>query len=101
MNPSSQNLEFPRAAPAGTWRLDARTGDAHSQARVQPEWQQEYRQLSPGLFQGHVQHVQLPGMRLVREDSNQALHHNHRAQQPFNPQHQQGRSLHVESSAVV
>jgi AraC family ethanolamine operon transcriptional activator len=74
MNPSSPHLEFPSAAPAGTWRLDARTGDAHSQARVQPEWQQEYRQLSPGLFQGHVQHVQLPGMRLVREDSNQALH---------------------------
>jgi AraC family ethanolamine operon transcriptional activator len=26
------------------------------------------------MFQGRVQHVQLPGMRLVREDSNQALH---------------------------
>jgi AraC family ethanolamine operon transcriptional activator len=74
MNPLSPPLEIPSAAPAGTWRLDARTGDAHSQARVQPEWQQEYRQLSPGLFLGHVQHVQLPGMRLVREDSNQALH---------------------------
>jgi len=58
----------------GAWRLDAATGDAQLQARAQPEWQQEYRQLSAGLFQGRVQHVQLPGMRLVREDSNRALH---------------------------
>ena len=61
-------------APQGPWRLDASLGDAQLQARAQPEWQQEYRQLSAGLFQGRVQHVQLPGMRLVREDSNQALH---------------------------
>lgn len=59
---------------SGAWRLDATTGDAQSQARAQPDWQQEYRQLSAGMFQGRVQHVQLPGMRLVREDSNRALH---------------------------
>ena len=52
--------------PTGAWRLDASLGDAQLQARAQPEWQQEYRQLSAGLFQGRVQHVQLPGMRLVR-----------------------------------
>lgn len=70
----SQAASTPPASPAGTWRLDAALGDAQLQARAQPEWQQEYRQLSAGLFQGRVQHVQLPGMRLVREDSNQALH---------------------------
>ena len=58
----------------GAWRLDAATGDAQSQARAQPDWQQEYRQLSAGLFQGRVQHVQLPGMRLVLEHSNRVLH---------------------------
>jgi AraC family ethanolamine operon transcriptional activator len=66
---------FPHpVGPTGAWRLDAATGDAQSQARAQPDWQQEYRQLSAGMFQGRVQHVQLPGMRLVREDSNRALH---------------------------
>ena len=70
----SQAASTQPVGPTGAWRLDAATGDAQSQARAQPEWQQEYRQLSAGLFQGRVQHVQLPGMRLVREDSNRALH---------------------------
>ena len=70
----SQAASTQPVGPAGAWRLDAATGDAQSQAGAQPEWQQEYRQLSAGLFQGRVQHVQLPGMRLVREDSNRALH---------------------------
>jgi len=70
----SQAASTQPVGPTGAWRLDAATGDAQLQARAQPEWQQEYRQLSAGLFQGRVQHVQLPGMRLVREDSNRALH---------------------------
>lgn len=46
--------------------------DVH--AGAQPEWQQRYQQLCGGRFQGLVHHVQLPGLRLVREDSDRALH---------------------------
>ena len=74
MKPDLQPLEGARVGGSGPWRLDVRTRDAESQAGTQPDWQQEYRQLSAGAFQGHVQHVQLPGMRLVREDSNRRLH---------------------------
>jgi AraC family transcriptional regulator, ethanolamine operon transcriptional activator len=57
----------------GSWQWTARTDDVDHHARAQPQWRQEYEQLSPGRFQGLVQHVQLPGVRLVREESNQAL----------------------------
>jgi AraC family ethanolamine operon transcriptional activator len=63
-------------APAlpGAWHVRVHSGDADAQARAQPGWRQHYEQLSPGAFDGLVQHVQLPGLRLVREDSNCALH---------------------------
>jgi AraC family ethanolamine operon transcriptional activator len=57
----------------GTWQWTARTDDVDRHAHAQPEWQQEYTQLSAGAFTGLVQHVQLPGVRLVHEESNQAL----------------------------
>lgn len=63
----------PLAAP-GAWQWRARTGDVDAQAQAQPGWRQHYDQLSPGRFDGLVQHVQLPGLRLVREDSACALH---------------------------
>lgn len=62
------------AGTTAPWRLSLRTDDAQAQARAQPDWVQDYRQLSGGAYAGAVQHVQLPGMRLVREDSNRALH---------------------------
>lgn len=74
MNLVQLTIPTPPVGPAGAWRLDAATCDAQLQARAQPEWQQEYRQLSAGRFQGRVRHVQLPGMRLVHEDSNRVLH---------------------------
>jgi AraC family transcriptional regulator, ethanolamine operon transcriptional activator len=61
-----------RAAGALQW-IEA-THDADAQAQAQPGWRQHYEQLSPGAFEGLVQHVQLPGLRLVREDSSRALH---------------------------
>ncbi len=66
-----------RWQPLGTgnarqWR--ARSDDAHDQAQAQPDWALHYEQLSGGAFSGHVHHIELPGLRLVREDSNRALH---------------------------
>jgi AraC family transcriptional regulator, ethanolamine operon transcriptional activator len=58
----------------GAWQVRVHSGDADAQALAQPGWRQHYEQLSPGLFDGLVQHVQLPGLRLVREDSSRALH---------------------------
>ncbi len=67
--PQRQSL----AAP-GAWQWCARTGDVDAQAQAQPGWRQHYEQLSAGPFEGWVQHVQLPGLRLVREDSRCAVH---------------------------
>lgn len=58
----------------GAWQSRAPTDDVDVHAGAQPEWQQTYQQLSGGAFQGLVHHVQLPGLRLVREDSSRALH---------------------------
>jgi AraC family ethanolamine operon transcriptional activator len=58
----------------GAWRVRVHSGDADAQARAQPGWRQHYEQLTAGPFDGLVQHVQLPGVRLVREDSSRALH---------------------------
>lgn len=69
-----QTPEQPVALPvAGAWNWCTRTDDVEVHARVQPEWQLEYEQLSAGRFSGLVHHVQLPGLRLVREDGNLAL----------------------------
>jgi len=63
----------PLALP-GVWHVRVHSADADAQALAQPGWRQHYEQLSPGAFDGLVQHVQLPGLRLVREDSCRALH---------------------------
>ena len=70
--PDEQSLAVPLGT-SGAWHWTARTDDVDHHARAQPQWRQEYTQLSAGRFNGLVQHVQLPGVRLVREDSNQAL----------------------------
>lgn len=61
-----------RAPGALHWAASSR--DADAQAQAQSGWRQHYEQLSPGAFDGLVQHVLLPGLRLVREDSSCALH---------------------------
>jgi AraC family ethanolamine operon transcriptional activator len=71
--PARPSTPHPLALP-GAWQVHVYSGDADAQARAQPGWQQHYEQLSPGPFDGLVQHVQLPGLRLVREDSSRALH---------------------------
>ena len=58
----------------GAWRWRVATDDVDVHAGAQPDWNQRYEQLSGGAFRGLVHHVQLPGLRLVREDCDQALH---------------------------
>lgn len=55
------------------WKWATLTDDVDGHAQAQPDWDQVYEQLSGGRFSGWVQHVQLPGVRLVHETSNQAL----------------------------
>lgn len=71
MTPQPPPQREPLPAP-GAWQWRVHTGDADQHAQAQPEWLQEYQQLSGGRFEGFIHHVQLPGLRLVREDSNQA-----------------------------
>ena len=72
--PTDRSVCAPGRGMTPPWRLTVRTDDAQAQARAQPDWAQDYRQLSGGAYAGAVHHVQLPGVRLVREDSNRALH---------------------------
>lgn len=51
------------------WRRDVLSHDIDEFAQAQANWSLHYEQLSGGAFVGALQHVQLPGMRLVREAS--------------------------------
>jgi len=68
---AAERAELPLA---GAWRWRVHTDDVDAHAGAQPEWQQRYQQLSGGPFKGLVHHVQLPGLRVVREHSDRALH---------------------------
>ena len=59
-------------APAA-WVRTLATGDLDELAQAQHDWSLHYDQLSRGVFAGSVTHVQLPGLRLVREAANCAL----------------------------
>lgn len=64
-----------QALPApGARQWLVHTNDAEMQAQAQPDWALHYQQLSGGSFSGCVHHIELPGLRLVREDSSRALH---------------------------
>jgi AraC family ethanolamine operon transcriptional activator len=62
----------PPSAPA--WHHFVETDDIDEHARTQRDWAIQYQQLSPGAFRGAVNHVQLPGVRLVHETSSVATH---------------------------
>jgi AraC family ethanolamine operon transcriptional activator len=62
----------PTATPSA-WLHQAHSHDIDELAAAQPDWQLQYEQLSRGRFDGAVQHVQLPGVRLVLETTSQAL----------------------------
>jgi AraC family ethanolamine operon transcriptional activator len=57
----------------GSWHWSAWARDVDALADAQPLWHLRYEQLSAGPFAGHVQHAQLPGLRLVLEASDRAL----------------------------
>jgi AraC family ethanolamine operon transcriptional activator len=67
-------------APAATlpappaWVHELHTDDVDALAQAQSDWSLRYQQLSRGAFQGQVTHVQLPGLRLVQETANRAVH---------------------------
>lgn len=61
------------SAPA-VWRHFAETADIDEHAATQPDWSLRYEQLSAGRFRGVVDHVQLPGVRLVDEVASTAMH---------------------------
>lgn len=65
----------PHADPCGAagWQLEARARDVDEIARSQSGWQLEYSQLSGGAYVGGLQHIQLEGLRLVREWANRGL----------------------------
>lgn len=59
------------ALPA--WKHFVETNDIDFHAATQPEWNLRYDQLSSGVFHGVVQQVQLQGLRLIREETSQAM----------------------------
>jgi len=73
MTPAADSVRTQPLAAPGCWRWQVHVGDADALACAQPDWRLEYQQLSAGPFSGRLQHVQLPGLRLVREDSDRAL----------------------------
>lgn len=56
-----------------TWQHALESDDIDEFAGAQPDWSLRYEQLSSGRFAGRLQHVQLPGVRLVFEKTNCAV----------------------------
>ncbi|MFM2058985.1 MAG: hypothetical protein RLY71_3370 [Pseudomonadota bacterium] len=55
------------------WIRDHHSVDIDDYAAAQTDWQLQYEQLSAGRFAGYFRHVQLPGVRLVRETANRRV----------------------------
>lgn len=63
----------PPDPPAPPWIRDHHATDIDEYAAAQAGWSLQYEQLSPGRFVGEFCHVQLPGVRLVRESANRQV----------------------------
>lgn len=63
----------PPDQPAPPWIRDHHATDIDDYAAAQAGWSLQYEQLSPGRFAGEFCHVQLPGVRLVRESANRQV----------------------------
>lgn len=58
----------PAPGPADAWLRVAHSIDIDEHAAAQPNWSLRYDQMSGGGFAGKLTLVQLPGLRMVRED---------------------------------
>jgi AraC family transcriptional regulator, ethanolamine operon transcriptional activator len=58
------------AMPPPSWHACVRSSDVDVHASAQPQWSLNYDQLSPGRFDGQIELVQLPGLRMIREAAN-------------------------------
>lgn len=67
-------VESTQVDASPTWAWQRRSGDVDEHAAAQIGWRQHYDQLGCGRFDGLLQHVQLPGLRLVREETSLAVH---------------------------
>lgn len=67
-------IAAPTALAPEAWQRLIDTDDLDELAGAQQDWSLAYQQLSAGAFNAQVQHLQLPGMRLVRERVSQAVH---------------------------
>lgn len=56
--------------PPPSWHACVRSSDVDVHASAQPQWSLNYDQLSPGRFDGQIELVQLPGLRMIRERAN-------------------------------
>lgn len=61
---------LPHALPASPWHASVSSSDVDVHASAQPQWSLNYDQLSAGRFAGHIELVQLPGLRMIREAAN-------------------------------
>jgi AraC family ethanolamine operon transcriptional activator len=55
------------------WHVHVDADDVDMQASSQADWSLRYEQLSAGAFHGSIEHIDLGGLRIVREWSNRAL----------------------------
>jgi len=62
------------AAATTAWVQSLQAHDVDELAQAQPGWTLRYDQLSRGAFDGRMVQAQLPGLRLVRETTNRAVH---------------------------
>jgi AraC family ethanolamine operon transcriptional activator len=58
---------------SAAWLHVLETNDLDEHAQAQPHWTLHYDQISHGCFTGKLTHVQMPGLRIVRESASCAL----------------------------
>ncbi len=74
--PASESFSLAVPAPercGSPWQLRLEADDVDVQASSQVDWRLRYEQLSAGAFHGSIEHIDLGGLRLVREGSNRAM----------------------------
>lgn len=67
---TGQQMPQSSAMPPPSWHACVRSSDVDVHASAQPQWSLNYDQLSAGRFDGQIELVQLPGLRIIREGAN-------------------------------